>query len=290
LSEELDRRIHAFRDDLASETLKGKITAGKFVRGERRRVKSAVVDMRPAPDQSIGIDTQLIYGDIVRVFDVAEGWAWCQSLRDNYVGYVADNQLAKRDITAPPSTHLVSVPRTFSYPEADMKAPRSNTLSLGTALAIVGEAETRGTRYLECADGQFYIERHLLPIDQPVDDYVSIAETLIHTPYLWGGSSAFGIDCSGLVQLSLLLAGKKVQRDSDMQAAGIGTELGFATMNGGLQRGDLVFWKGHVGIMRDEQELIHANGHTMNVAIETLEDAIERIGYLYGFPTTLRRP
>ncbi|WP_026479242.1 NlpC/P60 family protein [Ahrensia sp. 13_GOM-1096m] len=290
MSEKLDRRIHAFRDDLASEALKGKITAGKFVRGERRRVSSSVVDMRPKPDINLGIDTQMIYGDMVRVFDVADGWAWCQSLRDNYVGYVADDQLAARDITAPPSTHLISAPRTFAYPEADMKSPHSNILSVGSSLAIVGEAETRGTRYLKCSKGQFYIERHLVPIDQPVDDYVSIAEKLIHTPYLWGGSSAFGIDCSGLVQLSLLLAGKKVQRDSDMQAASIGTELGFSAMNGGLQRGDLVFWKGHVGIMRDEQELIHANGHTMDVAVELLEDAIERIGYLYGFPTTLRRP
>lgn len=290
MSDGLDRRIHAFRDDLACESLKGKITAGKFVRGERRRVMVSVADMRPEPIQDTGIDTQLIYGDMVRVFDVKDGWAWCQSLRDNYVGYIRDEQLAKRDITAPPSTHLVSVQRTISYFEADMKTPRSEILSLGSSLSIVGEAENRGTRYLKSADEKFYIERHLTPIDEPVADYVAVAEMLIHTPYLWGGSSAFGIDCSGLVQLSLLMTGKKVQRDSDMQAASIGTELGFSTMNGGLQRGDLVFWKGHVGIMRDGEELIHANGNTMDVALESLEDAIERIGYLYGFPTTLRRP
>jgi len=163
-------------------------------------------------------------------------------------------------------------------------------LSMGSAVAIVGEIEKRGTRYAELQDGTYLVFRHLRPIADQVEDYVSIAELLLHAPYLWGGASAFGLDCSGLVQLSMLMAGKQVLRDTDMQETTIGMELGFSAMDGGLRRGDLIFWKGHVGIMRDAKTLIHANGHTMNVATEKLEDAIERIGYLYGFPTTLRRP
>lgn len=290
MSEHLDKRLHAFRDDLADEALKGKVNAAKFVRGERHRIDVPFVDLRPAPNDESGIDSQLILGDPVRVFDRENGWAWVQSLRDNYVGYVPEHVLGPNVRALQATTHRVCMPRTFRYAEPDMKTPIVDALSLGSALVVVGEAETRGTKYLETADGRFVIAHHLLPIETYVPDYVSVAETLMHTPYLWGGATGFGIDCSGLVQLSMLMAGEKVQRDSDMQEQTTGNALGFAAMDGGLQRGDLIFWKGHVGIMRDHETLIHANGHTMSVATEKLEDAIERIGYLYGFPRTLRRP
>ncbi|MDZ7822645.1 MAG: NlpC/P60 family protein [Ahrensia sp.] len=268
----------------------GKVKAAKFVRGERRRIAVPHVDLRPAPNRDIGIDSQLLFNDPVRVFDEADGWAWVQSLRDNYVGYIPENALGASLRTALPTTHVVCVPRTFRYDEPDMKLPIFDALSIGSAIVVTGATQTRGTDYAETVDGKYIIAKHLQPMDRYVDDYVSVAEMLLHTPYLWGGCTAFGTDCSGLVQLSMLLAGKKVQRDTDMQAKTIGTELGFAAMDGGLMRGDLVFWKGHVGIMRDPQTLIHANGHTMDVALEPLENAIERIRYLYGFPTVLRRP
>ena len=290
MSEKLDRRIHVFRNDLADEALLGKVKASKFVGGEHQRINVPLVDMRPKPSMKIGIDTQLLFGDIVNVFDVAQGWAWVQSLRDNYVGYIPKKTLRKIKKNTPPDSHCVSVERSFRYAQPDMKTPIVDCLSMGSVVAIVGETETRGTKYAALQDGKFLISRHLSPIDCHVDDYVSIAESLLHAPYLWGGASAFGMDCSGLVQLSMLMAGNKVMRDTDMQETSIGEELGFSAMDGGLKRGDLIFWKGHVGIMGDAETLIHANGHTMNVATEKLEDAIERIGYLYGFPTTLRRP
>lgn len=290
MSEKLDRRLHAFRNDLADERLQGKVKAKRFVTGEQQRVNAPLVDLRPNPDLKSGIDTQLLYGDIVNVIDIDAGWAWVQSQRDNYVGYVSKKFLRKLKKSTPANSHFVSAERSFRYAQPDMKTPVVDCLSMGSAVAIVGEVDTRGTKYAEMADGKYLISRHLSPIDDHVDDYVSVAESLLHTPYLWGGSSAFGMDCSGLVQLSMLMAGKQIMRDTDMQETTIGTELGFSAMDGGLQRGDLIFWKGHVGIMRNTETLIHANGHTMNVATEKLEDAIERIGYLYGFPTTLRRP
>ena len=284
---DLDKRLHAYREDLADETLKGKVKAAKFKRGELKSILSPVADVKSVPDERAGIDTQLLFGDVVRVFDRADGWAWVQSLRDNYVGYLDETALSEQNALP---THRLCVPRSFSYREPDMKTPVQSAFSIGSLFTVVGQSETRGTRYVKTDNDHFLTADHLQLTGHTTHDYVSVAEKMLHTPYLWGGVTAFGIDCSGLVQLSMLMAGVKVQRDSDMQEKTIGKALGFTAMDGGLQRGDLVFWKGHVGIMRSPSELIHANGHTMTVAIEPLEDAIERIGYLYGFPRTLRRP
>ena len=106
---------------------------------------------------------------------------------------------------------------------------------------------------------------------------------------MWGGRSAFGIDCSALVQMACLSAGVMAPRDSDMQEAYLGEALGHMDPSK-LQAGDLIFWRDHIGMMVDGTSMIHANGHTMNVAYEPLAQAIERIGYLYGQPTVLRRP
>jgi cell wall-associated NlpC family hydrolase len=161
---------------------------------------------------------------------------------------------------------------------------------LGSRVLIEGFAETRGTKYGLMASGEALIAAHLRPIGECADDYVSVAEALLSTPYLWGGTSAFGIDCSGLVQLSMRMAGRKVPRDTDMQASGLGEPFDPGADLAGLRRGDLVFWKGHVAIMLDGKNIIHANGHAMMVSRERLSDAVERIAYLYGGPTGFRRP
>ncbi|MEM0898938.1 MAG: NlpC/P60 family protein [Pseudomonadota bacterium] len=287
MSAALDRRLHAYREDLADVRLSDQVEALEYREGTSATVDLPVADMRPAPNEASGIDTQLLHGDRVRVFDRDDDFVWCQSERDQYVGYITVDAI-REEVKKP--THIVSVPRTFLYPEPDMKRPHCSALSMGSRLTIVGNEEVRGTRYAITNDGHALIQRHLRRFAAHAADYVTVAEQLLHTPYLWGGASAFGLDCSGLVQLAMMMCGKDVLRDSDMQAGSIGEDLGFAAMDGGLRRGDLVFWKGHVGIMCDADTLIHANGHTMSVARELLEDAVERIGYLYGFPTGLRRP
>ncbi|MDH4439388.1 MAG: NlpC/P60 family protein [Rhizobium sp.] len=279
----LDRRLHAFRPDLADAALQGQVEATRFVTPELARVALAVVDLHPTRDLSAGIDTQLLLGEEVRVFERAGGIAWVQAVADGYVGYLPEAALGEPEST----THVVCVPRTFLYPGPDLRFPRRDTLSMGSRVTVVGEAETRGTRYGLLADGSALILRHLRPLaDPPTEDFVSVAALFLETPYLWGGKSGLGIDCSGLVQLSMAMVGLKAPRDSDMQASGLGQPI--AREN--LQRGDLVFWKGHAAIMEDEVMMIHANGHTMTVARETLEAAIERIGWLYGTPTGYRRP
>lgn len=283
----LDRRLHAWRLDLADARLEGRVAASRFVQGVPAHVAVPVADLRGAPDRGAGLDTQLLLGDEVLVFDVAAGWCWVQAVRDSYVGYVEESALAP---AAEPATHVVAVPRTFVYSAPDMKRPAGRALSLGSRLAFAASAETRGTNYLVTPQGEAVIAAHALPVGTEAHDYVAVAETLLLTPYLWGGASAFGLDCSGLVQLAMRMAGRDVPRDTDMQAADIGVAFDPGPDLSGLARGDLVFWKGHVAILLDASEIIHANGHTMLVTREPLAEAIERIGYLYGPPTGFRRP
>ena len=280
----LDRRRHAYRDDLADAALQDRVSATRFTAGEPARVAVPVTGLRPKPDAAIGIDTDLLFGEDVIVFDRADGWAWVQAKSDGYVGYLPESTLAA---TADQPTHHVIVPRTFLYPGADLRFPVSAALSMGSRIAVTGEAETRGTRYFLLADGRAVVANHCLPLGTyATADFVAIAARFIETPYLWGGRSGFGIDCSGLVQLALQMTGRAAPRDSDMQAAGLGAVIAREE----LRRGDLVFWKGHAGIMADEKTLLHANGHTMTVALEDFEAAVQRIGWLYEMPTGYRRP
>lgn len=277
----LDRRLNVFRADLANEALEGQVTAERFTRGTPAQVVIPVVGLRPQPALSSGIDTELLLGETLRVFDRADGWAWVQADADGYAGYVPEDAVA--EIVAP--THRIISTRTFLYPEAELRKPPVAALSMGSSLTFVGEEETRGTRYLMTAKGEGVIAAHCIAIgDLVASDYVSVALRFLETPYLWGGRSGFGIDCSGLVQLSAAMTGKSVLRDTDMQFRTLGTDISREQ----LGRGDLVFWKGHVGIMEDPDTLLHANGHTMNVSRENLDDAIKRIGWLYERPTAFR--
>lgn len=282
-----DGRLHAFRADLADERLRGMVEADRFVPGRPARIAVPVADLREAPRPDAGLNSQLLFGDDVRVFDESEGWAWVQAERDGYVGYVADTAIGP---IMGQATHVVGAPRTFVYPGPDMKLPRSGQLSMGSLMTIAGFAETRGTRYAVMASGEAIVAGHLKSIADVAGDYVAVAETLLNTPYLWGGSSGFGVDCSGLVQLSQRMAGRDVLRDTDMQAETAGEVIDAGPDFSALRRGDLVFWKGHVAIMTDAENMIHANGHTMLVSREPLAAAVERISYLYGGPTGFRRP
>ena len=283
---DLDRRLNAFRPDLADARLRGRVDAARFTEGRRMRVAAPVLDLKNRPQPDAGLDTQLLIGDEVLVFEEAEGFCWLQSARDSYVGYASSAGLCE-PVVEP--THVVAAPRSFSYREADMKTPATACYSLGSRLAISGSAVTRGMDYALLASGEALVAAHLQAVDAVADDFVAVAESLENTPYLWGGASAFGIDCSGLVQLSMRMAGRLVPRDTDMQASAIGAPLDVGDDLAGLRRGDLVFWKGHVAIMLYCETILHANGRTMTVTREKLRPAVERIAALYGRPTGFRR-
>ncbi|OLP59053.1 peptidase P60 [Xaviernesmea oryzae] len=279
-----DRRLHAYRPDLAEEALRGRVEALAFVEGNPAMVTVPVVQLRPQPDLSASTDTELLLGETVRVLDVAQGWAWVKADRDDYVGYIPDYAVLP---DGPVSTHIVTVPRSFVYSGPDLRFPTVQAVSMGCRLKLVGEHSTRGTLYRTLEDGSAVVAAHVAPLEAPpADDFVAVAARFLETPYLWGGRSGFGIDCSGLVQLSLMMAGHAAPRDTDMQEAGLGRAIAPEE----LRRGDLVFWKGHVAIMEDETTILHANGHSMTVAREPLEEAIGRTERLYGRPTGYRRP
>lgn len=281
---DLDRRLNAWRDDLADERLKGKVKAGRFVKGKRRQA-SQVLAVHPEPDIDSGMLTQYLFGETVKVFEEEDGWAWCQSERDGYVGYVDEAGLAPSIIA---TTHEVAVPRTYVYLEPDLKSPTFGFLGMCSGVRVLGSEgkfsriEMRGSE-----DGGWIFSSHLAGKDEHPEDFVTVAERFLDTPYLWGARDGTGLDCSGLIQLSLMRAGIEAPRDSDMLAASVGDEV--PDWKGGLRRGDLVFWRGHCGIMADDKRLLHAHATAMLVQLEPLEDVVARILKLENNPVSCVR-
>ena len=262
---------------VAHVSLRGRVTAARFTEGEERRVARPLVDLLRAPGGAL--DCQLLMGTAFRVLeeDAETGLAFGQSLRDGYVGYLPTDALAAP--AAP--THRVSALASHAYPAPDIKTRPLFPLSFGCEVAVTGEDGA----FLRLADGGHVPRPHLAPLARPEPDFVATCEKFLGIPYLWGGNSSAGMDCSGMLQLALRAGGRDFPRDSDMQQ-GEGAEI---PPDAPLARGDLIFWRGHVGVMRDHETLIHANAHHMAVASEPLETARERIARTGGGKITARR-
>lgn len=232
--------------------------------------------MLGAPDAAARPVSQLLHGEGFALLDVQGRWAWGYSLHDHYVGYVEAAALGESIIP----THRVAVREAILFAEPDIKSQILGTLTLGAQIA--GAA---GEKFLETAEGFIHL-RHVLPIEAPLPDPVETAQLLLGSPYRWGGRGAGGIDCSGLVQLALAMAGISTPRDSDMQASQLGTAL---AEDAPLMRGDLIFFPGHVGLMADDTDLLHANAHWMAVTCEPLDDVVARLLPTHDRPITARR-
>jgi cell wall-associated NlpC family hydrolase len=275
----LDPRIHPFRPEIAASHLKGQVEAQRFVEGTRYQVIDPTTFLRRAASHEARLDTEVLLGERVIVYEITdEGWAWGQLERDGYVGWLSASALGA---PGPAPTHKVCVPRTLCFPAADIKLPPIAALPMGATLNVARQDE----RFAVTASGWHVPEVHLAPIKAQQRDFVAVAEQFLCAPYLWGGKTSLGIDCSGLVQVALQAAGHACPRDSDMQELALGKPVALAEM----RRGDLVFWKGHVAIARDGESLVHANAHAMMVAIEPADAAIARIKAAGSEVTSVKR-
>jgi hypothetical protein len=265
-----DRRLTPARPDLAAQELAGRVRAERYVAGRAMHVNVEMTDLHSAPSHDSGIDTQALFGENLTLYEDHEGWGWVQLAGDSYVGYLSMTALGEGEIVP---SHVVCVNRTFVYPGANMKLPIARALPLGAGVTV----ETSEPPFVRIAQGGYVFAAHLRLCAMHADDFVAVAEGLVGVPYLWGGKTSQGLDCSGLVQVALAQAGVDAPRDTDLQQAALGTPLDVSDDLSGLRRGDLIFWKGHVGIMRDGDRLLHANGHHMLVASEPLSEARARI-------------
>jgi cell wall-associated NlpC family hydrolase len=274
----LDPRITPARPDLAAKYLEGAVTAVRFVDGEAREVIDAQAPVRENPAPDAPLVTEALMGERVTVYEFNdEGWAWGQLEGDGYVGWLPANALVAPR-AAP--THRVTALRTLAFPGPAIKLPPVATPPLGSRLTVLRDHE----RFAVATIG-YVPAGHLAALDQHDTDFVAVAERFLGTPYLWGGKTNYGLDCSGLVQVALNACGIACPRDSDMQEQTLGSGIDIAQ----ARRGDLVFWKRHVAIARDAATLVHANAFHMAVAIEPIAEAIARIGAAEGNITSVKR-
>ena len=273
---DFDKRLFAVRADLADVRLKRRVEAARFVEGVPAQCAVPVAGVFRSPSDDAMQLSQMLLGEALLVFEQSNGWSWVQLDGDSYVGYVRDTVL--RDAKSA-RTHRVTVPLTHLYPKPDFKSQPAIAVPMNAELCVTNESGD----FHVLASGRHIHARHASTGTQ--SDFVSVAEQFLHTPYLWGGKTVMGIDCSGLVQAALQACGIDAPRDSDMQEHGLGVDISGET----LRRGDLVFWKGHVGIMQDSASLLHANGHHMLVVSEPLQVAMERIAAKGSSVTAVKR-
>jgi cell wall-associated NlpC family hydrolase len=279
MAESFDPRITPARADLAARHLQGQVTAARFVDGTAREVIADIAPLRQGPGAHETQVTEALRGERVTIYDERDGWGWGQLEADKYVGWMP---LATLTVPGLSPTHRVSSLSTLAFPGPSIKLPPAAHLPLGARLTVTGETDT----FAITQSGWHVPLRHLALLDRGETDFVTVAERFLAAPYLWGGKTAAGLDCSGLVQISLDACGIDAPRDSDMQERALGQTL---QANTPLKRGDLLFWKGHVAIARDAETMVHANAFHMSVAIESIADGIQRIAAAGSPVTSIKR-
>jgi cell wall-associated NlpC family hydrolase len=270
-----DPRLTPARPDLAAAHLKGKVEAARFVEGTNFTVRTGRAALRGEPRSDASLETELLFGEKFAVYESREGWAWGQAQNDSYVGYLSADALC--DSVSP--DHRVTALMTPLLPAPDLKRIALDMLPLNAVVKI--EATHNG--YARLAGGGFVYEKHLAPLGAKSPDWVATAERFLGAPYIWGGKTQAGLDCSGLIQTALAASGTAIPRDTDL------IEKFLTVESKSPARGDLVFWKGHMGVMLDDKRLLHANAFHRAVAIEPLAEAITRIEKSGGPVTSVKR-
>jgi cell wall-associated NlpC family hydrolase len=273
-----DPRLTPARADLAASHLRGKVDAPRYAEGTLQEVVVGHAPVRLAPSHDGALMTEALRGERVMVYEMDdEGWAWGQLLQDGYVGWLPSAALLA---PGPETTHRVTALRTLVFPGPDIKLPPLDALPLGARIAV-----TQIQPPFAVFGGGHLAARHVAPIGTTERDFVAVAKRFVGVPYLWGGKTSLGIDCSGLVQVALDACGINCPRDSDVQERALGVPVDPKD----LRRGDLIFWQGHVAIACGGGSLLHASAFHMQVAIEPMAEALERIRESGGEVTSARR-
>jgi cell wall-associated NlpC family hydrolase len=260
---DLDKRVTPARLDLAAAHLEGQVSAKRFVEGRAAQVNRGVVGLHAAPTDTSGLRTQLLFGEHFTIYEDKHGWVWGQAALDGYVGYARAESFTP---PAPPS-HRVTSLSTPLLAAPDVKKGARDMLPMNAKVTVAEDGAVERGRFVRLTNGSHVFAGHLAALDARNADWVTVAEQFVGVPYLWGGKTAAGLDCSGLVQTALEAGGIKSLRDTDMMEDSLGTAL---PQGAELKRGDLIFWKGHVGLMLDGARIIHANGYFMQVSVEPL--------------------
>jgi cell wall-associated NlpC family hydrolase len=267
VSDTFDRRITAARPDLAAAHLKGVISAERYREGRVKQVALAATGLHVAPSSEATLETELLFGEIFTVYELKSGWVWGQGALDSHVGYAPAEAFS--DSVAVPS-HRVTARATPLLTAPDVKQPSRAILPLNAKLSIVEQTD----RFSRLAGGTFIFTAHIAPIDARAPDWIAVAEGFVGVPYVWGGKTFAGIDCSGLIQTALEAVGIAAPRDTDLMEAALGEAI---ALDAPLERGDLIFWKGHMGAMLNAARLLHASAASMQVVIEDFATARARI-------------
>ncbi|HJS46100.1 MAG TPA: NlpC/P60 family protein [Rhizomicrobium sp.] len=269
-----DKRVTPARSDLAAAHLKGVVDAPRYAAGEKFSIRAGRASLRLRPSDDAAQDSELLFGEIFTVYDSAQGWAWGQAADDLYVGYLRQDALAEPFKTEARVSALMAP----VFSAADLKTPVRDLLPLNAAVPVLARAGD----YVNVGAG-FVHRRHLAVETQK--DFVAVSERFLGASYVWGGKTVAGLDCSGLIQTALQAVGKAAPRDTDMMEKALGDAVALSD----VRRGDLIFWKGHMGVMLDETRLLHANAFHMAVAIEPLAEAMARIEKIAGPVTSIKR-
>ncbi len=292
-----DPTVTPWRPDLAAAHLAGIVAAERYAEGILRQAARGTVPLRGRPDPAAAHTTELLYGERFTVYEEVAGWAWGQCAHDDYVGYVRADALAAP--SAEP-TDRIAVLRAFLFPAPDVKTPPVDALSLGALVTVTNRSmtgDTAGGAFARLEDGRWIARAALAPLGEPPADPVATALRFLEVPYLWGGRSSLGLDCSGLIQRALAEAGIAAPRDTGMQVRS--EAVGRLIAGDGaadpesvpLRRGDVVFFPRHVGLMVDDRTLIHANAHRMRVSLDPVTEVATRIRAAGGRGiTAVRRP
>lgn len=277
-----DPRTMPARPDLAADFLRGKVESQRFVSGVQKSVIAGRAPLHVEPSREAMRDSELLYGETFTVYEDKGGWAWGQAVRDGYVGYTPSSSLGD---AGPPADHRIVALSTPLLRQASLKTSPIDMLPLNARAKVIG----REAKCLQIEGGGFVYEKHIAPLSYRAPDWVAVAERFLGVPYVWGGRTLAGLDCSGLIQTALEASGVEVPRDSDQQEQALPQNVATTAELDNLRRGDILFWTEHVGVLLDETRLLHANGFYGEVAIEPLRIAVARIAATANAITSIKR-